>query len=185
LEGLILQRIHAVDPGSVFTPNDFLDIGTRAAVDQALSRSARRGVLRRLARGLYSLPRSHRIWGPLPPPPEAVVAAVARRDGVRVIPAAPGSVNAFLTEGRSRKLRIGKSEIALKHAPSRRLALAALPAGDVLLALLALGRPDAEAAAPERLRALGPERRAALRAARRHTPVTPAWLSDLLKEHGC
>lgn len=184
LEKTILARIQSAPPGGIFTPNDFLDAGTRAAVDQALSRQARRGALHRFARGLYGLPRTHRIWGPIPPPPEAVAAALARRDGVRVVPSSPGSgpEKVFLTDGRSRKVRIGKTVITLEHAAARRMALAALPGGKVLLELLALARPDAEAAARERLPGLDPDRKSHLRAARR---LAPAWLSDLLKEHGC
>lgn len=186
LEKSILTRIQDAGPGQVFTPNDFLDAGTRAGVDQALSRQARRGFLQRFARGLYGLPRLHRIWGSIPPSPEAVMAALARRDGLRVVPtrlgARPGSGDLYLTDGRSRQVRIGKSVITLRHAAARKLALASLPCGDILLALLDLSRPEAEAAARERLPGLDPDRKAALRAARR---LTPAWLSDLLEEHGC
>ena len=45
------SRIYGLGKGSVFTANDFLDIGGRAAVDKALSRLSARGVIRRLARG--------------------------------------------------------------------------------------------------------------------------------------
>ena len=178
----ILERIRATGPGAVFTPPDFLDLGTRAAVDQALSRQARRGALQRFARGLYTQARTHRIWGPVPPSPEAVVEALARRDGFRVVPEARGSGKVYFTDGPSRRLRIGKTVIALKHATVRRLALAAQPGGEVLLDLLALGRRGAETSARERLQGLDPDRREALRAVRR---LAPAWLSDLLKEHGC
>ena len=40
LKDKILQRIHrAKDAGNVYTNKDFLDLGRRAAVDQALSLS--------------------------------------------------------------------------------------------------------------------------------------------------
>ena len=41
----------------VSTPRDFLDIGSREAVDQALSRLVKAGRLRRVGRGLYDEPR--------------------------------------------------------------------------------------------------------------------------------
>lgn len=41
----------------VCTPRDFLDIGSREAVDQALSRLVKAGRLRRVGRGLYDKPR--------------------------------------------------------------------------------------------------------------------------------
>jgi hypothetical protein len=53
----ILTRIRAAGRGSVLTPKQFLDIGSRAAVDQTLSRLVRRGVLQRIGRGLYHYPK--------------------------------------------------------------------------------------------------------------------------------
>ncbi|WP_245502738.1 DUF6088 family protein, partial [Mesorhizobium sp. M1A.F.Ca.IN.020.06.1.1] len=46
-----MKRVRAGGRGRVFTPSDFLDVANRAAVDQALSRLAKQGKLRRLARG--------------------------------------------------------------------------------------------------------------------------------------
>ena len=40
--------------GAVFSSVNFLSMGTRAAVDQALYRMMRSGVLARVARGLYA-----------------------------------------------------------------------------------------------------------------------------------
>ena len=40
-------------PARVFTPADFLDLGTPHAVGMALSRMVSAGKLRRVARGLY------------------------------------------------------------------------------------------------------------------------------------
>lgn len=44
----IIKRIRAKQRGWVFTPKDFLDIGTRAAVDQTLSRLVQKGLKRLL-----------------------------------------------------------------------------------------------------------------------------------------
>ncbi len=49
----IMKRVRAKGRGKwVCTPKDFLDLGSRAAVDQALSRLATSGDLRRVGRGL-------------------------------------------------------------------------------------------------------------------------------------
>ncbi|MFM7442570.1 MAG: DUF6088 family protein, partial [Tabrizicola sp.] len=73
-----MKRVRANGRGSVFTPRDFLDIAARAAVDQALSRLAKSGQLRRLARGLYDFPKLHPKLGPLSPVPDDVAQALAR-----------------------------------------------------------------------------------------------------------
>ena len=58
--------------------------GTRAAVDHALSRLTRSGLINRLARGVFVRPRVSRYVGPVLPGPEAVARAVASRTGAKV-----------------------------------------------------------------------------------------------------
>ena len=53
----IKKRIVGNGRGSIFAPSDFFDIGSRASVDQALSRLADQGLIRRLTRGLYDYPK--------------------------------------------------------------------------------------------------------------------------------
>ncbi|RUV80433.1 hypothetical protein EOA51_32955, partial [Mesorhizobium sp. M1A.F.Ca.IN.020.32.1.1] len=79
-----MKRVRAGGRGRVFTPSDFLDVANRAAVDQALSRLAKQGKLRRLARGLYDFPKVHPKLGPLSPAPDDVAQALARETGSRV-----------------------------------------------------------------------------------------------------
>lgn len=49
----IMKRVRAKGRGWVFTPRDFIDFGTRASVDMALSRLAQASEVRRIGRGLY------------------------------------------------------------------------------------------------------------------------------------
>jgi len=62
----VLSRIYCKKRGWVFTPVNFLDLGSRAAIDQILGRLARSGTIRRLARGLYDYPRKHPDFGDIP-----------------------------------------------------------------------------------------------------------------------
>jgi hypothetical protein len=48
----ILMWIRKKGRGKVFTPKDFLDLGSRAAADQSLCRLVKEGEMRRLGRGL-------------------------------------------------------------------------------------------------------------------------------------
>jgi len=47
---------------------EFQELGSRAAVDEALSWLANEGIIRRLRRGLYDYPRLHPALGPVPLP---------------------------------------------------------------------------------------------------------------------
>jgi hypothetical protein len=57
IDSRILARIRARGRGSVLVPGHFLDLGSREAVDIALHRLARKGTIRRLARGVYDFPK--------------------------------------------------------------------------------------------------------------------------------
>src|SRR5260221_9602211 len=75
----IFRRIQAHGRGFVFTPADFADLGSRASVDQTLSRLARRSRIRRLSRGVYDYPRVSSDLGPLSPTTDSIAHAVARQ----------------------------------------------------------------------------------------------------------
>ena len=84
----IMERVSAHHGGRwVCTPGDFLDLGSREAIDQALSRLVKAGRLRRVGHGLYVRPRISSVLNrPAPVDLEAAIAALARRDGVRIMP---------------------------------------------------------------------------------------------------
>ena len=127
----ILSHLKRRPRAWVFSAKDFLSLGTRAAVDQALSRMAKGGQIRRVARGLYDRPRVSAVLNaPAPARLDAVMDAVARKDDVTLVP--DGSVHAnqlglttavparpiYLTTGRSRVVSVGKRAIELKHMPN-------------------------------------------------------------------
>ena len=60
LRSRLLARIDTT-PTEVWTPSDFADLGSRAAVDKTLQRLVAAGELRRIDRGLYDRPRR---WSP-------------------------------------------------------------------------------------------------------------------------
>ena len=153
--GRILKRIRNRPPGWVCTPADFKGLGSPNAVDQALGRLARTGKLRRIGHGLYDAPRwSPILKGPAPVDLDVAIAALARRDGARIIP--DGSVAAnqlgltnavparprYLTDGTPRTLRISGHTVRLRHASPRKMRWSDKPAGPVVQALQWLG-PDA------------------------------------------
>ncbi|MBU9384367.1 DUF6088 family protein [Burkholderia gladioli] len=146
----ILQQARSLPEGGVLSPKEFLHLGSRSAVDQAFSRLAQAGKLLRVARGTYSAPVSSR-FGSRAPAPEKVVQALAEQSGEIVVPHGASAANAlgltqqvpirevYLTSGRTRKLKLGRSEVLVKHAPRWMLALGARPAGAAVRALAWIG----------------------------------------------
>src|SRR5579863_3452148 len=95
IDSRIVASVHSRGRGSVFVPADFLDIGSREAVDVALHRLARQGTIRRLARGVYDFPKEHPALGLLAPSAETVARALAGRDRTRLQPAGAYAANAL------------------------------------------------------------------------------------------
>jgi hypothetical protein len=93
--GQIVKRIQGRGRGSVWTPKDFLDLGSRAAVDQSLRRLVGRGVLQRLDRGVYSYPKVSPRLGALTPSPDTVARAVAKATGSKLQVSGARAANAL------------------------------------------------------------------------------------------
>lgn len=95
--GKIMDRVGGHGRGRrVYTPKDFLDLGSRASVDKALSRLSKSGTLRRIGRGLYDWPRHSSVLDrPAPASVDAVVDAVRRRANIRVAPGNLAAANAL------------------------------------------------------------------------------------------
>lgn len=149
----IMTRVSAHASGSwVCTPKDFLDLGTREAVDQALSRLVKAGQLRRVGHGLYTMPRISSVLNrPAPVDLDAAIAALSRRDGVRIMPdglvfanqlgltnAVPAKVS-YVTDGHSRTLKIDGRTVRFRHAGPSVMQWTGRPAAPVVQALRWLG----------------------------------------------
>jgi len=184
----IRQEFEQAEPGTPIPTARLLRHGTRAAVDQALARLTRSGHIERAARGVYYSPRRSRLVGAVPPEPRSVVAAIAAIRGERILihgaeaarrfglstqtPLSP----VFLTDGPSRSVRIGDTEVRLQHAPPREMALAGRLAGQALCALRYLGPAGVSSDAINRIRAvLTDDEFEVLRGA---SAAMPSWLSD-------
>ena len=153
----IMKRVSAHAKGWVGTPKDFLDLGSREAVDQALSRLVKAGQLRRVGRGLYDKPRiSSVLKRPAPVDLEAAIAALARQTGAHImldgLEAANrlGLTNAvpakacYVTSGPSRTVKVGGQTVQFRRASPSVMQWAGKPAAPVAQALRWLG-PDAAA----------------------------------------
>lgn len=181
----ILLHAQSLPEGGVVLPKEFLHLGSRAAVDQALCRLAQQGKLLRVARGTYVMPVSSR-FGTRAPSPEKVVNALAAQSGEIMAPHGASAANAlgltqqvpireaYLTSGRTRRLRLGRSEVMVKHAPRWMLALGGGPAGAAVRALAWLGPAHAGESLANLRRTLPPSEWQALASVR---GTLPSWMA--------
>ncbi|WIG94054.1 DUF6088 family protein [Myxococcus sp. SDU36] len=182
----IMKEASERSEGTPLLAKEFLHLGSRAAVDQALSRLARQERLMRASRGIYVLPVKTR-FGVRPPSVPKVVEALAQAKGEQWAPHGAATANAlgmttqvpvrtvYLTSGSNRRLRLGAQEIELRHAPAWQLALPNEPAGQIIRALAWLGSKEGRERLPFLRRTLSPSVLQQLFAARARLP---AWMAQ-------
>jgi hypothetical protein len=191
IDSKILNRIYGRGKGCVVTPGDFLDLGSRQAVDLTLHRLTKKGTLRRLARGLYDYPRIDPVLGHLSPTIDTVVKALKGRDKILLQPSGGYAANllglsdqvpmkiVFLTDGPARRVQIGKQTIMLKHTTPRAMATAGRTSGLVIQALRHLGQWHVDDAVVARLqrRLSADDKKQLLKDIR----YAPAWIAAILR----
>jgi hypothetical protein len=201
LRSRVLDRMRS-DAEAVWTPNHFVDLANRAAVDKTLQRLAIAGDLRRIDRGLYDRPRQSALTGQTTVPDyRAVIQAVARRDRVRVLIDGMSAANEIglttavpahievLADARIKPVWLGSQEIRFKVAAPSRLYWAGRPAMRVVQALYwlqdTLDDPEERVRITEQVRQLlvnpthGLTIRDDLRAG---LSALPIWMQEFLRD---
>ncbi len=189
----ILVRIRILGAGKIHTSKDFLDLGHRAAVDQALSRLAAHKTIRRLGRGLYYVPRMNSTLGiALAPDMDAVAQAIARKTGSRVVPSGAVAANwlelspqvpakpVYLTDGKSRSIRVGGTVFTMKHVSPRDLPLGSPKSAMVFQALRYLGKESISEATITHLRKRLPA--ADQRKLRKDLWCATGWIAEVVRK---
>ena len=182
----IMERAEALPEATPICPNALLDLGSRAAVDQALSRLARAGRLDRICPGVYMRP----IWtrfGLRSPDLMKALAALSELWGEVIVPSGGAAANVVglttqnqvattcLTSGRDRLLHFCKSRVRLRHAPRWLLVAPYRRAGTVVRALEWMGRETVRRDLRRVLPELSPADRTELLALR---AVLPVWMAE-------
>jgi Family of unknown function (DUF6088) len=146
----VVRRARELPEGTPLSAKELLHLGSRAAVDQVLSRLVKKGVLLRVARGQYVAPLRGK-FGARSPSASKVVEGLAARRGEAVARHGAMAANAlglttqvplrevFLTSGPTRRLQLGGQMIELRHAPPWQLVLPNRAAGEVIRAMAWLG----------------------------------------------
>lgn len=192
IERKVLSMVQGHGRGWVFTPKHFMQVGDVRSVGMALTRLHRKGTIRQLARGLYDYPATSARFGILPPSDESIAKALEGRHATRVQLAGAHAAHAlglsdqvpvrtiYLTDGRGRRVRIGRREIVLKRTTPRNMATAGRVSGTVIQALRWIGQRHVDESVVRRLRrTLKPADRAALQ---KDAPFAPAWIGDIFRQ---
>lgn len=191
----VLEHASRLPEGTPLAAKELLHLGTRAAVDQVLSRLVGRGTLLRAGRGIYVLPVESR-FGTRAPSALKMVEGLANQRGETIVSHGAAAANAlglttqvpmravYLTSGRSRQLKLGAQTVEFRHAPIWQLIFPGRAAGDVVRALAWLG-PEKAAEVIQKLRSKLPSSELEeVASARARLPTWMAQEVSALVAHG-
>ena len=189
----IENRILSKPEGTVFITSDFLDIADTPAVNKALSRLAKDGVVRRIVRGIYDRARfSDLLQEYAAPEMDQIARALARNFGWSIVPCGDTALNMlglstqipavwqYASDGPYRKYTIGNRELSFKHVANKDVSGLSDRFALVIQALKALGKDNIDETALKKLTSiLGPEERAVFL---KDTQHRTAWINRVAKE---
>jgi len=155
IEDQVLKKIKDNKRGKIFFPASFSKLGNEDAIHQALRRLTKKGILLRIAHGIYLYPKTDPELGILYPPIDEIAKAISKRDKARIIPTGAQALNllglstqvpmkvVYLTDGAQRNISIGNQSIKFKKTSPRNLATKGEISGLVIQALREIGKDNA------------------------------------------
>ena len=152
VEYKVAETLTKLQKGSILFVEDFLDFGNSESIKKALFRLKEKGLLIRVAHGIYLYPKKDKDLGVLYPSVEEIAIAIAKRDKARIIPTGIQALNklglstqislkvVFLTDGAARSIKIGKRTITFKKTSPKSLLAKGEMSGLAIQALKSIGQ---------------------------------------------
>lgn len=153
LDNKIFDKINNQKDGSIFVYTDFERLANPTTIRVAMHRLVKKGVLQRIIPGLFVKPTTSKLLNKtISPNLDNVAHAIARRDNAKITPTGVFALYAlglstqiplnlvYLTDGKARKIKVGKSTIVFKKASPKKLALKGKISKLVILAMSEIGK---------------------------------------------
>ena len=191
----IEHQILSLEKGSIFFPDDFVDLGTPDAIRQTLTRLCKEGLIIRVAQGIYCYPEVEEKLGLgiLQPSFEQIAEAMAKRDHARIVPTGAYALNVlglstqvpmnyvYLTDGSKRHVEISNGRgITFKNTAPKNLAFQSRLAMLITFALKSLKKENVEDWQIKRIRELlQNEPKESVMA---DFKLMPVWIRNIIKQ---
>jgi hypothetical protein len=192
VEAKVAEKLGMLPKGTVLFVDDFLDYGSPESIKKALLRLKEKGLLIRLAHGIYLYPKIDKEFGTLFPSTEDIAKAIARRDKSRIVPTGIQALSAlglstqvpmkvvFLTDGAARIVKVGKRTITFKKTSPKNL----LPKGPIsnlaIQALKTIGQNNVDEDTLKKLQTiLEKEKKENIL---HDAKLAPAWINKILMQ---
>lgn len=152
--------------GNLIFPTDFRGMGSEAAIKMALNRLNKENIIKRIAHGIYLIPKIDPLFGAISPSPEEVAEALAKKEKVNIKPTGAYALHklglttqvptklVYLTDGSPREIKIGKTIIKFKATTSKKLAMAGPYSSLIIQALEELGTDNIDEQTESKIKAL-------------------------------
>ncbi len=152
LENKVAENLKTAKKGKIVFADDFNELGNIESINKVLFRLREKGLIIRLAHGIYLYPKTDKDLGILYPTVEEIAVAIARRDKARIIPTGIQALNklglstqiplkaVFLTDGAARNIKIGNRTITFKKTSPKNLLTKGEISGLVIQALKSIGK---------------------------------------------
>lgn len=191
IENKVISRIYGHQRGWAFLKNDFSDLGSDAAIRQALTRLVAKETIRRVLRGVYDYPKMSSLLNtPMEPDLDALARALARKSGWRIQPSENTALNllglstqvpaqsVYLSDGPSKHYQIGKQELTFKKRTLKESVFKHKESELVVQALKALGKERIDDSTLNKLATQWTLNR--WEKILRDTKTAPAWVRDII-----
>ena len=191
-EKLIKKAILNHKRGKIFFPSNFVKFGSSTAIRQALIRLEEKGILVRLAQGIYLYPKEHKQLGLLYPSLEEIALAISKRDKARIIPTGIQALNklglstqvpmnlVYLTDGSPRTVKIKNNTIKYKIASPKILSAKSETNILVIQALREIGKKNLDGNQLEKIKEVLKTVDKDL--IKHDMKLAPVWISKIMEE---
>jgi predicted transcriptional regulator of viral defense system len=192
IEDKIDKVIKSKQKGVLLFADDFIEYGSSKAIQKALERLTNRGVITRVARGIFVRPMISVYLGEVLPSAEEVAQAIAKRDRIKVIPTGTHALNilglstqiplklVYLTDGSPREINIGNRTIKLKKTTPKNLLAKGKTSRLVIQALREIGQDGiTEEFEHKVIQILKQEERKDLE---HDIPLAPVWIRKIMQQ---
>ena len=193
IEAKVAEILQGTLKGRVLFVDDFLDLGSPDSIKKALYRLANeKGLLIRLAHGIYLYPKTDKELGTLYPSTEEIAKAIARRDKARIIPTGIYALNrlglstqvpmkiVYLTDGATRLIKIGKRIISFKKTSPKNLMTLGEISTLVIQALKEIGQEDIDDEILKKIKVV--LKKETEENILNDAKLAPAWINKILKQ---
>ena len=191
IEEQILVQIKNNEEGTIFLTEDFAQIANANALRVALYRLVKRGVLYRLASGIYVKPKTSQLLNQIVLPSlDDIAQAIAKRDKARIIPTGSFAMHAlglseqiplnvvYYTDGKARKIKIDNRNITFKKVSPKKLALKGKISKLAVLALTEIGKNSVTKSEEDKIVKLLKEEN--IEDLRHDLQLAPQWIAEIM-----